>query len=68
MFDLDGNGKISLSELKQVFDISRLRNSEQDRRLWTDIMGAVDTDKDGVISRDEFHEAMGGVIERRSSA
>ena len=58
---------ISLDELKAVFNSSKLGGSEEETKIWSDLMSTVDNDGDGAINREEFFEAMGGVIQKRSS-
>ena len=56
--DLDGDGKISVEELKAIFSGGTLvnENSEETKSVWLKIMQEVDTDNDGNISYDEFYK------------
>ena len=58
IFDSDGNGKISVEELKAIFSGGTLVNedSEETKSVWLKIMQEVDTDNDGNISYDEFYK------------
>ena len=49
IFDSDGNGKISVEELKAIFSGGTLVNedSEETKSVWLKIMQEVDTDNDG---------------------
>ena len=51
MFDLDGSGKISSSELQQVFGIGNLENP-----MWKDIVQQADKNSDGEIDFNEFYD------------
>ena len=57
-FDTDGNGKITVDELQSIFDFAETK----DKRLWKEIMEEVDTNKDNVISFQEFATAMEKVL------
>ena len=54
LMDRDGNGSIDRAELKDVFD----QEDTKVESVWNKIFADVDTDKDGKISYDEFHENM----------
>lgn len=58
IFDSDGNGMISVQELKDVFSGGTLLNTnfEETESVWQKIMQEVDTDSDGNISYDEFYK------------
>ena len=49
MFDIDGNGVISKSELESIFG-----GIEIDNQAWEDILLKFDLNKDGVIEEEEF--------------
>ena len=49
LFDKDGNGKISMQELKFV-----LQNGGEDERIWVDIISQTDLNGDGEIDFAEF--------------
>lgn len=68
MFDKDGNGQISIDELRAVFHggiVSAL--DDDDEEIWEQIMQEVDRNNDQVISYAEFNSAMLEVIAHRSS-
>ena len=50
IFDVDGDGQITLDELKGGFGA----NNSQEDKLWKEIMMEVDTNGDGLISYEEF--------------
>ena len=58
MIDTDGNGSISLNELKERFQTQEQKNDS----MWEEIFNEVDTNKDGKISVNEFIENMEKVI------
>ena len=62
MFDKNGDGKISVKELKQVFNSSILSN-RSDKEVWEQLISEIDKDGDNEISQEEFHEAMAASIE-----
>lgn len=59
MFDLDGNGFITIDELKETMPLE-IQNMSQ----WVDIVKEVDKDGDCRISFDEFKEMMEMLFER----
>ena len=70
MFDLDGNGFISREELKDVFQgVEALTSStlELEDGLWTRIIQEVDTNRDNLISAEEFLNSMQAVFGHHSS-
>lgn len=68
IFDRDGNGVISVKELKDVFyGAKELDTHTGNSNIWDQIMDEVDTNHDNVISYDEFYNAMIAVINQRSS-
>lgn len=60
MFDEDGNGTITLNELKSIFENNGTKKEEQ---LWVQIMKEVDTNNDGLINFGEFVNAMTRVMD-----
>jgi calcium-dependent protein kinase len=52
MIDLDGNGQLTIEELKTAFEVDSTDGASGD--LWTDIIKEVDKDGDGQISYKEF--------------
>ncbi|CAD8044646.1 unnamed protein product [Paramecium primaurelia] len=48
LFDLDGNGYITKQEINELF------GNEIDEKMWEDILKDCDTNKDGMISLNEF--------------
>lgn len=50
IFDKDGSGKISTSELKQMFQGGNI----VDEKVWTDLIKEVDQNGDGEIELSEF--------------
>lgn len=63
MFDADGNGVISINELKDVFSGVHELTSEEDNLLWNQILQEVDTNHDSVISHEEFFTSMQAVLD-----
>ena len=57
LFDLDGNGYITLEELKESMPIEITSKQE-----WRELIREVDKDGDCQISLDEFKEMMGKLI------
>jgi calcium-dependent protein kinase len=57
LFDIDGNGFITLDELKESMPIEITSKME-----WSDLIEEVDKDGDGQISLDEFKEMMRKLI------
>ena len=57
LFDIDGNGFITLDELKESMPIELTSKFE-----WSDLIQEVDKDGDGQISLDEFKEMMRKLI------
>lgn len=60
MFDADGDGTVSKEELKLVFGGGHV--SQRGEQVWDEIMAEVDKNNDGVISYDEFENAMKYVL------
>ena len=56
MFDLDGNGYITIDELKETIPLEIQNNSQ-----WIEIIKEVDQDGDCQISFDEFKIMMGKI-------
>ena len=65
MFDQDGNGQISIAELKNVFQGCHKMDKE-DEQLWQLIMDEVDKNHDNIISHEEFNSAMHAVMDQRT--
>ena len=65
MFDADGDGTVSKDELKQVFGGGHV--SQRGEQVWDEIMNEVDKNNDGVISYDEFENAMKVVLMQRAT-
>ena len=57
MIDRDGNGYITVAEIKEAFDIY----SNNGDKIYKEIMSEVDKNHDGLITFDEFSEAMNKV-------
>ena len=55
IMDRDGSGRISVEEIREVFDTM---GTKKDIRLWEAIMSEVDRDGDRMISFQEFEQAM----------
>ena len=51
IMDRDGSGRISVEEIREVFDTM---GTKKDIRLWESIMSEVDRDGDRMISFQEF--------------
>ena len=67
ILDIDGNGTISLEELKLCFSYSDLDNEDiNEENLWQKMLADIDTDQDGNISFDEFKNHMLILIEKGS--
>lgn len=54
-FDQDHNGKIEISEVKKVFEASKIDENDP---IWQDIMKEMDVNGDGVIDLREFRQMM----------
>ena len=65
MFDQDGNGQISMDELKQVFASGSASGKTED--VWQQIIASADTNNDGVIDFEEFEAAMMEVLKQRAT-
>ena len=65
MLDLDGDNVIKLSELKAIFNTSKLDNKEE-KEIMDGIMGAIDTEHDDVIDKNEFNGVMRDLMKKRS--
>lgn len=65
LFDQDGSGFISTSELKSI--LGKGNNSDLSDDVWTAIVKEIDQNSDGQISFDEFLEVMHGLIEKNST-
>ena len=65
MFDQDGNGTLSMDELKSVFASGSA--SGQTESVWQQIIDSADTNKDGVIDYSEFEAAMMDVLKQRAT-
>ena len=65
MFDIDGDGVITLDELKAAFNGSI--GAEKDEKVWGEILAEVDVDGDGNISFKEFEDHMFAVLQKRAS-
>ena len=60
LFDHDGDGTISIDELKSIFESNGTKKEE---KLWIQIMKEVDTNQDGVINFEEFVNSMTKVVD-----
>ena len=65
MFDKDGNGQISMDELKAVFASGSASGKTED--VWQQIIASADTNNDGVIDFEEFEAAMMEVLKQRAT-
>ena len=65
MFDQDGNGTLSMDELKSVFASGSASGKTED--VWQQIIASADTNKDGVIDFSEFESAMMDVLKQRAT-
>ena len=54
MFDKDGSGMISATELKQTFG----QNQDIDESVWDELIKNADTDGNGEIDLKEFKDIM----------
>jgi len=59
MFDKDGSGSISSSEIKDVIGVGK----NIPEKIWDDIIGEVDEDGSKNIDFEEFKHMMMGLIE-----
>ena len=57
-FDEDGDGHISLEEVKHILG----KNKKISENVWTEIIDEVDENKDGYIDFDEFKHMMNKFI------
>ena len=64
-FDQNGDGEITADELSAVFGGGAISQINAD--IWAEICREVDTDGDGVISKEEFKQTMFDVLKRRAS-
>jgi len=68
IFDVDGDGQISIQELKSIFRGNNLAKSvEKFEQIWDEICAKVDTDGNHEISFAEFSKAMHMAIENRAA-
>lgn len=65
MFDQDGNGQITLQELKSIFNRGTV--SERSDDVWENILAEVDENGDNEISFDEFKNAMTKILRMRAT-
>ena len=65
MFDQDGDGTLSMDELKSVFASGSASGKTED--VWQQIIASADTNKDGVIDFSEFESAMMDVLKQRAT-
>ena len=65
MIDVDEDGHISKEELIRTFGGGHM--AERTTEVWDEIMNEVDKDNDGMISFEEFTNAMQGVVEHRAT-
>ena len=65
MFDQDGNGTLSMDELKSVFASGSASGKTEE--VWQQIIASADTNKDGVIDFSEFESAMMDVLKQRAT-
>lgn len=61
LFDANGDGVISMAELKQAFSCSSLKNESGDTFI-REVMEEVDKNKDNLISFEEFNTALTSVL------
>ena len=70
IFDSDGDGQISLEELKSGFggtEVSQGSDQSSQEQLWENILAEADANGDGKISFDEFRAHMQSVQDLRAS-
>ena len=58
LFDTDGNGMITLKELRENFKTKVLQSDSESEDFMLDVMNEVDLNKDGQISFEEFNTAL----------
>ncbi len=66
LIDRDGNGTITIDELKGAFETGK--DHHKDTSLWENIMKEVDKDGDNKISKDEFFNAMTEVLKQQHAS
>ena len=66
IFDADGNGSISMDELKAVFAKGSASGKTED--VWNEIIASADKNNDGEIDFKEFEEAMMEVLRHRATS
>lgn len=65
LFDADGDGSITRDEIKKVFNGGAV--APKNEAVWEQIMTEVDVNRDGLISYDEFKNAMFDVLNKRAT-
>lgn len=65
MLDQNNDGSVTQDELKQIFGSGHV--SQRGEQIWDEIMSEVDKNNDGVISFEEFEEAMTLVVDHRAT-
>ena len=63
MFDLNGDGSISIDELRHMFS-DKIVNSQAGEKLLEEVMNEVDANNDQVISYEEFNNAMTAILRK----
>lgn len=61
-FDIDGNGRITLEELKEVFNKGSFSDLDDD--VWKELIAEADQNKDGEIDFGEFQGMMTSLIHK----
>ena len=64
LFDADGDGSITCEEIKMVFRGGAV--VQKDEAVWEQIMAEVDVNRDGLISYEEFKNAMFDVLDQHA--
>ena len=66
--DLNGNGKVTVDELKWRFSSTNFAGSAElegvDEEFWNRLIRSIDSDNDGTITFEEFNREMHSLLDR----